>query len=151
MTTPSLEETLRKLASDHESRSESARLRAVYADVELALEKGVSRKAVLETLHADGFTMSLKMFDKALYRIRMKKRGTVTSKPLVSTEADPVTINEPPLVQPSLEVDKSMKKSGAESNPPHPFAHLSERNNPDWKHDGRVHNSVPDRSRIYEK
>lgn len=46
----------------------------IYADVENAIQCGVSRKAILEALHQDGFTMSLKMFDKALYRIRSKNK-----------------------------------------------------------------------------
>lgn len=74
MTKPSLSETLRKMATEHGSRSETHRLRDVYIDVEKALQSGVSRKAILEALHQDGFTMSLKMFDKALYRIRKSKQ-----------------------------------------------------------------------------
>lgn len=76
MTKPSLSETLRKMATEHESRSETDRLRDVFLDVENALQSGVSRKAVLEALHQDGFTMSLKMFDKALYRIRKANQKT---------------------------------------------------------------------------
>lgn len=71
MSKPSLSETLQLMAQQNDSsRSETARLRDVFADVEKAIQKGVSRKAILEALHEDGFTMSLKMFDKALYRIR---------------------------------------------------------------------------------
>lgn len=74
MTKPSLSETLRKMATEHGSRSETDRLRDVFLSVEDALQSGVSRKAVLEALHQDGFTMSLKMFDKALYRIRKSNK-----------------------------------------------------------------------------
>ncbi|WP_050549451.1 hypothetical protein [Pseudomonas sp. BRG-100] len=80
MTKLSLSETLKQMAGMHESRSETDRLRDVYADIEMALQSGVSRKAVLEVLHKDGFAMSLKMFDKALYRIRKAKRSNVTTK-----------------------------------------------------------------------
>lgn len=100
MTNPSLGETLRNMASNHENRSESARLREVYADVEHALDSGVSRKAVLEVLHADGFTMSLKMFDKALYRIRSKARGTTAPVPVLHQAAEPAPVDETELKQP---------------------------------------------------
>ena len=80
MTKLSLSETLQKMAGMHDSRSETDRLRDVYADVEMALQSGVCRRAVLDALHQDGFTMSLKMFDKALYRIRKAKRSNVTTK-----------------------------------------------------------------------
>jgi hypothetical protein len=62
------------MATEHGSRSETDRLRDVFLSVEDALQSGVSRKAVLEALHQDGFTMSLKMFDKALYRIRKSNK-----------------------------------------------------------------------------
>lgn len=74
MTNISLMEKLEKMATDSEGRSEMSRLRDVYAQVERALQSGVSRKAILEALHQDGFTMSLEMFDKALYRIRSKNK-----------------------------------------------------------------------------
>lgn len=78
MDQPSLSDTLNELARSKSTRSETARLRDVYAEVEHALTRGVSRKAVLEALHADGFTMSLKMFDKALYRIRRSMKNNST-------------------------------------------------------------------------
>jgi hypothetical protein len=97
MTNPSLSETLQKMASEDEGLSEAARLRAVYADVERALGRGVPRKAVLAALHADGFTMSLKMFDKEMYRIRSRNRkaGTTTAPtkhaaPLKNGTAEPI-------------------------------------------------------------
>ena len=80
MTKQSLTEALQQMATWKDDRSETARLRDVYEEVETALQKGISRKAVLEALHKDGFTMSLKMFDKALYRIRKVQRSGITTK-----------------------------------------------------------------------
>ncbi|MDC5123763.1 hypothetical protein NRA16_17775 [Acinetobacter baumannii] len=71
----STSDALRALAKGDSNRSETARLRDVIDDVEAALEAGVSRSAILETLHQQGFKMSLKSFESALYRIR-KKRAT---------------------------------------------------------------------------
>ncbi|MEQ7770327.1 hypothetical protein [Xanthomonas hortorum] len=67
-------DVLRELAKGDKSRSETARLRDVIDEVEAAITAGVSRSAVLEALHGQGFTMTLKSFESALYRIR-KQRG----------------------------------------------------------------------------
>lgn len=95
-----LSKTLQEMARTHPSRSETDRLRDVYIDVEAALKSGVSRKAVLAALHQDGFTMSLKMFDKALYRIRKANRPTATNP--VQTNEDHVERQEtaPPARKP---------------------------------------------------
>lgn len=74
MTKTSVADVLRELAKGDKSRSETARLRDVIDEVEAALAAGVSRSAVLEALHGQGFTMTLKSFESALYRIR-KQRG----------------------------------------------------------------------------
>lgn len=42
--------------------------------MENALNAGVSRVAVLGALHAQGFSLTLKSFESALYRIRQKRR-----------------------------------------------------------------------------
>ncbi|CEI18813.1 hypothetical protein ACWJKH_00020 (plasmid) [Xanthomonas axonopodis pv. cassiae] len=74
MTKTSVADVLRELAKGDKSRSETARLRDVIDEVEAAIAAGVSRSAVLEALHGQGFTMTLKSFESALYRIR-KQRG----------------------------------------------------------------------------
>ncbi|ECY1471827.1 hypothetical protein F6634_21735 [Salmonella enterica] len=78
MTKTSVADVLRELAKGDKSRSETARLRDVIDEVEAALAAGVSRSAVLEALHGQGFTMTLKSFESALYRIR-KQRGQGTA------------------------------------------------------------------------
>ena len=85
MTKTSVADVLRELAKGDESRSETARLRDVIDEVEAALAAGVSRSAVLDALHGQGFTMTLKSFESALYRIR-KQRGQGTA----GTPAAPV-------------------------------------------------------------
>ena len=69
----SVADVLRSLATGDKSRSETARLRDVFPEVETALNAGVSRAAILEALHGQGFTMTLKSFESALYRIRKKR------------------------------------------------------------------------------
>lgn len=68
-----LGEALRSLSMDDSSRSETARLRDVFDDVEIALGKGVRREAVLALLNEKGFTMTLASFKSALQRIRKER------------------------------------------------------------------------------
>lgn len=127
MTKPSLSETLRKMATEHESRSETDRLRDVFLDVENALQSGVSRKAVLEALHQDGFTMSLKMFDKALYRIRKaNQKTTIGSGSKLQTKSHETAQDAP--ITPAIE-----KPAQAERKPLSPAEFRKLRNEQeDW-------------------
>jgi hypothetical protein len=69
-------ETLAKLASGIDGKSEAAKLREVIDSVELALSSGVRREKVLEAINESlGISMSLKTFEKNLYRIRKKRKG----------------------------------------------------------------------------
>lgn len=65
---------LRSLATGDKARSETARLKDVIDEIEAALSAGVSRAAIVDALHEQGFTMTLKSFESALYRIRKKRR-----------------------------------------------------------------------------
>lgn len=68
-------EALRSLAMEDSSRSETARLRDVFDDVEAALGRGVRREAVLTLLQEKGFTMTMASFKSALQRIRKERAG----------------------------------------------------------------------------
>ena len=81
---------LRALATGDKARSETARLRDVVDEVEAALSAGVSRAAILEALHGQGFTMTLKSFESALYRIR-KQRGSTGQQTAQPAPLPPVT------------------------------------------------------------
>lgn len=76
----SVAEALRALAGNDESRSETARLRDVFDEVEEALSAGVSRDSILATLHEGGFKMTKKSFESALYRLRKQKENGGSSK-----------------------------------------------------------------------
>lgn len=76
----SVAEALRTLA-DSKSRSETSRLREVFAEVEAALSAGVSRSAILETLHEQDFKMTAKSFESALYRLRKQRNAGQLEKP----------------------------------------------------------------------
>ena len=67
-----LTESLKALASSR-ARSETARLRDIFNEIETALSAGVSRAAVFNTLLEQGFKMTFKSFESALYRIRKKQ------------------------------------------------------------------------------
>jgi len=60
-------------------RSETARLREVLDDVEAALSAGASHAAVLETLHAQGFTLTASSFESTLARLRKERKAAQRS------------------------------------------------------------------------
>lgn len=68
---------LRDLAAEHARtpRSQTARLREVLDDLEAALTAGASHAAVLATLHAQGFSFTLRSFESTLARLRKERRG----------------------------------------------------------------------------
>lgn len=110
MTKPSLADALRALAKSDRHRSETARLRDVIDDVEAALDAGVSRAAVLAELHKAGFTMTLKSFESALYRIRKKRARHPPARTPASATPSPTHHEDPP---------------GTSSEPPEESGHLS--------------------------
>ncbi|AGA92416.1 hypothetical protein Thimo_3764 (plasmid) [Thioflavicoccus mobilis 8321] len=69
---------LQELADEHRGnpRSDTARLREVLDDVEEALSAGASHSAVLDTLHNQGFTLTLSSFQSTLARLRRERRTT---------------------------------------------------------------------------
>lgn len=67
--------SLRSLVNDASARSETARLRDIFDEVEKALQSGVKREAVLAALHEQGFTMTLASFKSALQRIRKERNS----------------------------------------------------------------------------
>lgn len=97
MSKPRLSETLRQMAVTDSSRPETARLRDVFNDIEAALGAGVKRVKVLEALHADGFTMTMKSFESALYRIRKQRaQGTALKKEALPVPGQRVPTARPP-------------------------------------------------------
>ncbi|MCT8003918.1 hypothetical protein NZL82_18790 [Sphingomonas sanguinis] len=102
MTKTSVADVLRELAKGDKSRSETARLRDVIDEVEAALAAGVSRSAVLEALHGQGFTMTLKSFESALYRIR-KQRGQGAAGAPAAPAPAPLRHDEKPPASPPAE------------------------------------------------
>lgn len=75
MTKDEVSARLRALATDDKRRSETARLRDVFDDVEATLKAGVSQADVLTELQALGFTMTMASFKSALQRIRKERAG----------------------------------------------------------------------------
>lgn len=63
---------LRELSTSPDHRSQTARLRDVINDVELAISAGVALEHILSELHQDGFTFGMAGFKSALMRIRRR-------------------------------------------------------------------------------
>lgn len=64
---------LSELVNNKSARSETARLRDIFGEVEAVLQTGVKREAVLNLLHEQGFTMTMASFKSALQRIRSER------------------------------------------------------------------------------
>lgn len=67
---------LKALASDDNRRSETARLRDIFDQVEQTLKAGVQQKDVLAELQKVGFKMTEASFKSALQRIRKERSST---------------------------------------------------------------------------
>lgn len=87
-------DVLRKLATGTAGRSDTARLRDIYDQVEAALAAGVTHAAILEALHADGFQFTLAGFQSALYRMRRKAGGRKRDRPQSATQAPAAQASE---------------------------------------------------------
>ncbi len=119
MSQQSLADALATLAASDKGRSETARLRDVIDQVEAALAAGVSRQAILEELHGRGFTMTMRGFETALYRLRKKRKqrspkipppspvepdsasGTVSAVDETGVGVDPEPVDAAPAPAPS--------------------------------------------------
>ncbi|EBK6840275.1 hypothetical protein DQ661_25365 [Salmonella enterica] len=122
MTKTSVADVLRELAKGDKSRSETARLRDVIDEVEAALAAGVSRSAVLDALHGQGFTMTLKSFESALYRIR-KQRGQGTAGTPAAPVPAPLGHDQTPGDTASAAPAAGKKAGGFEIPVPKRFTH----------------------------
>jgi hypothetical protein len=112
-----LEKKLHDLAKGNDAKSETAKLRNVFDSVEMAIQSGVSRAAILESMNNEGFHMSLKSFDKAMYRIRKARRDKG-----VREEVNPKKTNESAINQ--QHENSINKKTGKfEINAPKKFKH----------------------------
>lgn len=113
MAKPTLSDALHELASAKTAKSETAKLRDVFMEVEAALQRGVSRKEILAALHADGFTMSMKMFDKALYRIRKGNR-TLNARTIHQAPSETIAHKAEKEAKPSVNFRQTLKDIRAE-------------------------------------
>jgi hypothetical protein len=94
MDTEKVSAALRELAAEYAGnpRSETARLREVLDDVEAAVAAGASHAAVLEILHARGFTLTASSFESTLARLRKERKagqGNVQPRNDAGQHADP--------------------------------------------------------------
>jgi len=66
-------EALRALSAADAGRSNTARLRDVFDDIEAAIGRGVRHEAILAELKKKGFDMEMTGFRSALQRIRKER------------------------------------------------------------------------------
>lgn len=90
---------LHELASGNEQRTEVAKLRAVFDDVEAALAAGVKRAAILQVLCESGLKMNQRTFDTQVYRIRQSRKAAAAN----SATARPEKADKAPSIQPMAE------------------------------------------------
>lgn len=97
-----ISEKLKALATGS-NRSATARLREIFEEIEAALQSGVRRKDVYQTLTENGFSISFASFELAIYRIRKAREmgKNKTPKPQKSVlekgevgKAKPVVVAE---------------------------------------------------------
>lgn len=74
MTENTIVSAIRELTAQDSAKSETARLRAIFDEVEKSLQSGVKQQAMLAVLHSQGFTMTMDSFKSALKRIRKERK-----------------------------------------------------------------------------
>lgn len=67
---------LNALQADDAKRSNAARLRDIYPDVEKTLASGVTRMEVIKALKANNIVFTLNGFDSTMARIRKQRGGS---------------------------------------------------------------------------
>lgn len=99
---------LRALATGDKLRTDTARLRDVFDDVEAALNAGVSRVNVLAELQKLGYTMTLASFKSALQRIRKEKNKEVKTVPqaAINSLATPGLLDVEPTGEKGRDINK---------------------------------------------
>jgi hypothetical protein len=99
----SVEEKLEAL-SQGEERSQIGQLRDILGSVEKAFAAGSNRAQVLKTLQSEGFTLTLRGFDNALYLLRKERAAQGHLAPVGTNPT-------PPRANPQLIAQQSPKPS----------------------------------------
>ena len=88
-----LVDALREAASGTQHRSQTARLRNVFDEVQQTFQRGLSRRGLLEVLHGHGFKFTYRSLGVAIYRIRKERIAGAASS---STPRQSVLMPPPP-------------------------------------------------------
>lgn len=146
---------LRALAKGDQHRPDSARLRDLLADVEAALDAGVSRAAILAELHSAGFTFTQRSFESALYRARKKQKRHEIPTPKVSagpTATAPIETGVKPtrrITNPG-DLNKSMTNRAIDLEDPNaPPTQQPDATPPKSTMAGFTYNPVPDPEKLF--
>lgn len=102
--------TIRKLSECNDKRSDRARLRDIFHEIEHALKAGVSRKDLHEALLSHGFSITFRGFETALYKIRQELRNTanIASPPALNTPIEGSSITTSPVKETHSEDDSKL-------------------------------------------
>ena len=117
MTDNGLVEKLRAIAGVSR-RSDTARLRLVFDDVQNAISSGIARREVHRLLVEQGLKFSLSGFDNALVRIRKERLakaaaaapqevGSQTAEPLTPTGSSIPTASKPTEATPTVGIGEA--------------------------------------------
>lgn len=95
----SIAAALKALATDSLSRSKIGRMRELLSDIEAAQNAGVSNAKIVETLNAQNFEITLKVFETMLYRLRKEQGKTRKSNQEVKIEKKPEATTTPQKIE----------------------------------------------------
>jgi hypothetical protein len=87
MTKNSYSEGFKQLALDDRKRSQTARLRDHFAEIEATLALGITRASIIEMLAENGFEVPLGSFNSALHRLRKEAKEGSAPKPVNQAKA----------------------------------------------------------------
>lgn len=83
-----IKQKLNALSTGSTSRSQTARLRDIYDEVNLAIKSGVKLTAIIEMLNQNGFNLTRDGFKSAIKRIRKEKRKKTSTNQQEAQQQD---------------------------------------------------------------
>lgn len=80
MSQDAVKKELAALMNNDADKTDMAKLRLIYDQVEATLDAGVRREKVLDLLKKHGIKMNINTFNNAMYRIRKKSKKSLKSE-----------------------------------------------------------------------
>lgn len=108
---------------EHGKRSNTARLRTLYDEVERLRKMGISRQAIFEVLHTNGLEFnSLDTFARTFYRIKQERSKDISKRVTPAVEVKQTNQHQfqtEEARKPNREATVIQKKVSTEVNPLH--------------------------------